>query len=93
MRTPCKHRVRVLTLFLYPRAVRTWWPKEPPQQWLVPAVLSAATVTALSDVEELVPFGHELGIGASGLGFAYVTGWIFNWLVIEQPRRQALQRL
>jgi hypothetical protein len=50
-------------------------------------------VTALSDVEELVPFGHELGIGASGLGFAYVTGWIFNWLVIEQPRRQALQRL
>ncbi|WP_166532148.1 hypothetical protein [Blastococcus xanthinilyticus] len=50
-------------------------------------------MTILSDVPERFSFGHELGIGASGLGFAYLTGWIFHWLAVELPRRQALQRL
>jgi hypothetical protein len=46
-------------------------------------------VTVLSDLDEKVPWGHELGIGVAQLAFAYVGAYIFNWLIVERPRAKA----
>jgi len=55
---------------------------------LIVTGLAAGAVTALSDIDEVVPWGHELGIGVSQLAFAFVGAYIFNWLIVERPRRR-----
>jgi hypothetical protein len=66
-----------------------WSRSHPPEVLLVPASACALVVTALSDITERAPFGHELGIGASSVAFAYIGGYIFNWLVVVRPRNQS----
>ena len=62
-----------------------------PEALLIPAGIGAVAVTALSDIPEVVPWGHELGVGVSSLALAYVGGYIFNWLIVERPRARALR--
>ncbi len=68
-----------------------WARRHIPEALLIPAGIGAGAVTVLSDIDELVPWGHELGIGVSQLAFAYVGAYIFNWLVVERPRAAALR--
>ncbi|SES67225.1 hypothetical protein SAMN04488546_0056 [Geodermatophilus poikilotrophus] len=68
-----------------------WAKRHIPEALLIPAGLGALTVTTLSDIDEVVPWGQELGIGVSELAFAYVGAYIFNWLIVERPRAKALQ--
>jgi hypothetical protein len=59
--------------------------------WLALATTTAVVITALGDVPEKVPFGHELGIFVSAFAYAYVGAWIFNWVIVTRPRSAQLR--
>jgi hypothetical protein len=71
--------------------VLPWARRHIPEVLLILTGIAAGAVTVLSDVNETVPWGHEFGIGVSQLAFAYVGAYIFNWLIVERPRAQALR--
>src|SRR4051794_22912091 len=77
----------------FPRArpALAWAHRPVDQLLLAVAGIAALAVTVLSDIDEVVPWGHELGIGVSQLCFAYVGAYIFNWLIVERPRARALR--
>lgn len=55
------------------------------------AVLSGSVVIgnlALNDVSEVFYIGDELGELLSDLGLAYLSGYVFHWLVVVLPRRR-----
>ncbi len=69
----------------------SWARRHIPEALLIPAGVGALSVSVLSDIDEVVPWGHELGIAISQLGFAYIGAYAFNWLVVERPRAKALK--
>lgn len=62
-----------------------------PRVWLTASFGIAVFVTALSDIPEVVPGGHIAGIVLSQLAFSYVGAYVFNKVVVELPRADALR--
>ncbi|MCZ2857423.1 hypothetical protein [Blastococcus sp. VKM Ac-2987] len=71
--------------------MKAWIKDHAPEALLVAAGIGVGVVSAFSDVGEVVPWGHEVGIAAGGLGFSYLAAYIFNWLVVVRPRAAALR--
>ncbi len=68
-----------------------WVRRNSPTAILIPTALAAGTATALTNVPEVLPFGQELGLGVMGVGYSYIAAYIFNWLIVERPKAQALK--
>ncbi len=68
-----------------------WARRHLPEAFLVPAGIAAGTVSLLSDVEEWYGLGEETGIIVSQVSFAYVGAYLFNLLIVERPKRKALE--
>jgi hypothetical protein len=71
--------------------VHNWARKRIPEAFLVLSGVAVVVVTGLSDVPEIVPWGHELGILVSTLGWAFVGGYAVNQLLVDRPKAQALR--
>jgi hypothetical protein len=72
--------------------VLPWARRHVPEALLIPAGASALTVTALSDIDEVAPWGHEFGIGVSQLAFAYIGAYIFHRLIVVRPRERQMRQ-
>ncbi len=62
-----------------------------PEALLIPFGLGAIIVTLLSDVDEIFDLGEESGILVSEICFAYVGAYVFNRLIVERPKAQAIR--